>query len=58
MLEQLFPADSFLGVGLQHPFNEVLTHVRDVVDTAGEIKVLLVYHGLQLIDILCVIRRS
>lgn len=57
VLEELLPAEAFLGVGLEHAPDEVLAHVGDVVDGPGEVEVLLGDHGLELIDVFGVVRR-
>lgn len=55
MLEKLLPTHAVLGVGPEHLSDELLAHVRDVVDGSREVEVFLVNHDLELVDVLGVI---
>lgn len=57
VLEQLLPTHPFLWIGLQHLLYEILAHLRYVVYRPRKVEVLLIYHHLQLIDVLGVVRR-
>lgn len=58
MLEELLPAEALFGVGFEHLSDEIFAHFRDIVDSSREVIVLLVYHHLQLVDVLGVVRWS
>ena len=36
MREQILPLDPLVGIDRQHPPDDILGHLRDVVDVAGE----------------------
>lgn len=57
VLKQLLPTDPLLGVGLQHLPDQLLAHLRDGVYGSREVKVLLVDHDLQLVDVFGVVGR-
>ena len=51
MLEELLPAHSIFGVGPKHLPYELFAHVGYVVDSSGEVKILLVDHNFEFIDV-------
>ena len=51
MLEELLPAHSVFGVGPEHLSDKLFAHVGYVVDGSREIKILLIDHNFQFIDI-------
>ena len=51
MLEELLPAHSIFGVGPEHLPDELFAHVGDVVDSSREVKIFLVDHNFEFVDV-------
>lgn len=55
MLEKFLPTHTILGIGFEHLSNELFAHVGYIIDGSWEIKVFLVDHNLELVDVLGII---
>lgn len=54
MTKQLLPADSIIGLSLQHLLDEFLTHLRYLVDAPREIDILFLYFEFEFRDVLSI----
>ena len=51
MLEELLPAHSIFGVSPEHLPDELFAHVGDVVDSSREVKIFVVDHNFEFVNI-------